>query len=321
MSAKHRGNQGRRAKAIVSRQSPRPAERRSFAPGAARLRVDYRACGNRPIRRGAGGLRPLPPDDLRAGFRSGRQQRRGDHRHWDGDISGGPYGVGALTCNITTLTNQSGGTIGGGASPRSQAARAAWACRTPPRSQLWPISGGAIDGGRGGYSPFYRSMAGAGGAGVSSTGAIGTLFNSGAIGGGSGGGGRLGRRAGRAPVFRMAGRSGFSPIAAQSAVEMAPRASGPSPRSDSAAWAARACRTPGQSRAFPTVARSAAGSAATANLEQARRRRGIERRGDQEADQQRRDRRRRGWPRRPRRWRRRRERPRRREQQRAAPVS
>ena len=55
-----------------------------------------------------------------------------------GSITGGPGGDGvdAFTCAITTLTNQSGGTISGGTAPAAQrAARAAWACRTPTRSR------------------------------------------------------------------------------------------------------------------------------------------------------------------------------------------
>jgi len=73
-----------------------------------------------------------------------------------GSITGGPGGDGvdALTCPITTLTNQSGGTISGG----------------------------------NGYSSTSQS-GGAGGAGVSNASTITALANRGAISGGSGGSG------------------------------------------------------------------------------------------------------------------------------------
>ena len=66
-----------------------------------------------------------------------------------GNISGGPDGVDALKCNITTLTNQSGGTISGATA----------------------------------------APGGVGGAGVLNAGTITTLTNSGTISGGNGGGG------------------------------------------------------------------------------------------------------------------------------------
>ncbi len=130
-----------------------------------------------------------------------------------GSISGDPDGVDALTCAITTLTNQSGGTISGGngfsggftggaggsgvssvstittltnsgtirggngGSGTSRAARAARACRTPGRSRPCPTA--ARNGGDG-FSPNYiDGTGGAGGAAVSNAqgATIGSLSN------------------------------------------------------------------------------------------------------------------------------------------------
>ena len=86
-----------------------------------------------------------------------------------GSITGGPGGDGvdALTCPITTLTNQSGGTIRGG-------------------------NGGS---------------SGTGGAGVSNASTITTLTNSGTISGGNGGGFGCARAARAARACRTPGRS------------------------------------------------------------------------------------------------------------------
>jgi hypothetical protein len=131
-----------------------------------------------------------------------------------GDLSGGPDGVDALTCAITALTNQQGGTISGGAGGLSAAGGAGVsnavtittlanfgkisggtggaASRTGPAggagvSNAGTITnltnGGEIDGGTGGTG----ALAGAGDAGVSTTGAMRILFNGGAIVGGTGG--------------------------------------------------------------------------------------------------------------------------------------
>ena len=97
-----------------------------------------------------------------------------------GDISGGPDGVDALTCNITTLTNQSGGTISGGAGG-SSAVGGAGVSNAATITTL--SNAGKISGGTGGFG----LQGGAGGAAVLNAGKITTLTNSGAINGGKGG--------------------------------------------------------------------------------------------------------------------------------------
>ncbi len=142
-----------------------------------------------------------------------------------GSISGGPGsdGVDAFKCPITTLTNQSSGTISGGNGRTSAAGGAGVsnASTITTLSNSGTISGGngggvraqggagvsnakgatigslsnatraTISGGNGGGASRVAT-GGAGGAGVSNAGTITKLTNSGVISGGSGGGGKTG---------------------------------------------------------------------------------------------------------------------------------
>jgi hypothetical protein len=104
-----------------------------------------------------------------------------------GSIEGDPDGVDAVTCPISTLTNQSGGTINGGAGAGGFLAGGAGGVGVSNARTIETMTnGGAISGGRGG-SAFSRG--GVGGAGLSNAGTITTLTNNGKMSGGSGGGG------------------------------------------------------------------------------------------------------------------------------------
>ena len=116
-----------------------------------------------------------------------------------GSITGGPAGDGvdALTCPITTLTNQSGGMISGGTGGTSAPGGAG----VSNASTITTLTNkGTIRGGNGGF-------ASPGGAGVSNAGTITSLTNSGAISGGIGGGGSttFARAARAARACRMPG--------------------------------------------------------------------------------------------------------------------
>ena len=100
-----------------------------------------------------------------------------------GAISGGPDGVDALTCNITTLTNQSGGTIGGGAGGVS----ASGGVGVLNSQTIATLANSGTISGRAGGGSFFAAKGGAGGVGVSNPGTITTLTNSGRIAGGNGG--------------------------------------------------------------------------------------------------------------------------------------
>ncbi len=107
-----------------------------------------------------------------------------------GSILGGPSrdGVDALTCPITTLTNQSGGTISGGNGRTSApgGAGVAGGIGVSNASTITTLTNaGAISGGKGGAGTTFI-VVGAGGAGVSNASTIRTLTNSGTISGGSG---------------------------------------------------------------------------------------------------------------------------------------
>jgi hypothetical protein len=102
-----------------------------------------------------------------------------------GSISGGPDGVDASGCSITTLGVQAGGAISGRNSSYSSGAGGLGVSNARTITTL--ANSGTITGGSGGS--LSGGAAGGGGAGVSNAGTIRTLTNSGAIGGGSGGDG------------------------------------------------------------------------------------------------------------------------------------
>jgi hypothetical protein len=179
-----------------------------------------------------------------------------------GSITGGPGGAGvdALTCPITTLANQSGGTISGlsgvaGSLTGGNGGAGVSNAGTIKRlSNSGTISGG-IGGGAGGSG-------GRGGAGVANSGTVTTLTNNGTISGGNGGSatGAFGKGgSGGAGVSNtsfatiktltnsgtISGGAGGADIAHQSSTPLAARA-------------ARACRTPARLRGCPTAARSPA---------------------------------------------------------------
>ncbi len=79
MGAKHRCNRDDSQKGPYPVNSP-AGERRSFAPGAACLRLAHRACGARRTRRGEGSMRPRPPDPAQSHNAAGGLQR---HREMD----------------------------------------------------------------------------------------------------------------------------------------------------------------------------------------------------------------------------------------------
>jgi PEP-CTERM motif len=103
-----------------------------------------------------------------------------------GSITGGPGGDGvdAFNCPITTLTNQSGGTISGGNGASGVVGGAGGAGVSNSDTIKTLFNSGMISGGNGGNGV----SGGAGGAGVSNSGTIGTLTNSGMISGGNSGG-------------------------------------------------------------------------------------------------------------------------------------
>src|SRR5271166_5056528 len=106
-----------------------------------------------------------------------------------GDISGDPDGVDALTCPITTLTNQSGGKISGGNGAAGLSGGTGGAGVSNASKIATLTNSGTIHGGNGGSG---TSRGGAGGAGVSNIGTIATLTNSGQIAGRVGGSGLFG---------------------------------------------------------------------------------------------------------------------------------
>ena len=147
-----------------------------------------------------------------------------------GSISGGPDGVDAFKCPITTLTNQSGATVGSG---DGNAAIPGGAGVSNASTITTSTNGGKIAGGNGGSG---GNTGGAGGAGASNAETITTLTNSGKIGGGNGGSGG---------TFGAAGGVGVSNVGTTITLTNSDAISGgtaalASPR---AAWAAQASRT------------------------------------------------------------------------------
>jgi hypothetical protein len=122
-----------------------------------------------------------------------------------GSITGGlgGDGVDAVTCPITTLTNQSGGTISGGKGGNGGSTGAGMGgvggAGVSNASTITALSNsGAISGGNGGSGGGDGGVGGVGGAGVSNASTINTLSNRGAISGGNGG----------KPIFLATGGAG-----------------------------------------------------------------------------------------------------------------
>ena len=189
-----------------------------------------------------------------------------------GSITGGPGGDGvhALKCPITTLANQSGGTISGGDGAAGISGGTGGAGVSNARTIVTLTNKGAIGAGAGGGGSGLFGNGGAGGAGVSNAGTIRTLTNSGEISGGPGGklsgfndGGASGAgvsNAGRIKRLTNCGTiqggggvaGGLGGAGVSNAGTITTLTNGGTIQGGRgggrADWAARACRTPGRSR-------------------------------------------------------------------------
>ncbi len=123
-----------------------------------------------------------------------------------GSVTGGPGGDGvdAFNCPITTLTNQSGGTISGGNGVGGFTGGAGGAGVSNTGAITSLTNSAAISGGAGGFVAPFTGNGGVGGAGVSNAAkaTIGSLSNgtTGTIKGGAGGSGTFAGGAGGAAV-------------------------------------------------------------------------------------------------------------------------
>jgi hypothetical protein len=118
-----------------------------------------------------------------------------------GVINGGPDGVDAPTCSISTLSNS--GTVGG-ATGGAGAAGGRGVAVSSGQTITTLTNDGTIKGGVGGSAGISDPIGGAGGTGVSSGGNITTLTNNAMIAGGAGGGGATSGAAGGAGISASA---------------------------------------------------------------------------------------------------------------------